>query len=63
MGRKGVGFFVLLFSLWATPALALPRLTQGPGDYFLMPLLGYLAIVAVPQLLVLVHGRLRGSRS
>ena len=62
MGRKGVGLSVLLLVLGASPALALPRLTQGPGDYFLMPLLGYLALVAVPRFLVLTIGRLRGNR-
>jgi hypothetical protein len=35
-------------------ALALPRLTDGPGDYFLMPLLGYLALIALPQALALI---------
>lgn len=37
---------LLPLSLLASPALAAPRLTQGPADYVLMPLLGYLTLFA-----------------
>lgn len=35
----------------ATPLLAAPRLTNGPADYVLMPLLGYLALLVAAQLI------------
>lgn len=47
----------------AAPALALPRLTDGPSDYFLMPLFGYLALIAVPQTLVIVGRGLGWAKS
>ncbi len=46
----------------AAPALALPRLTDGPADYFLMPLFGYLVLIAVPQALVFVGKGLGWAR-
>lgn len=33
-------------NLLSSPVLAAPRLTQGPADYILMPLIGYLTILA-----------------
>lgn len=48
---------LLLLSLLASPALAAPRLTQGPADFILMPLMGYLAIVAGAWLFHLLGGK------
>lgn len=48
---------LLSLSLLASPALAAPRLTQGPADYILMPLLGYLTIFAGAWLLHLLAGK------
>ena len=44
-----IGSIVFLFSSWLS-GFTLPRLTQGPGDYLLMPLLGYIMIIAAAQL-------------
>jgi len=44
-----IGSLAFLFSSWLS-GFTLPRLTQGPGDYLLMPLLGYILIVLAAQL-------------
>lgn len=44
-----IGGLAFLFSSWLS-GFTLPRLTQGPGDYLLMPLLGYILIIAAAQL-------------
>ncbi len=44
-----IGSIVFLFSSWLS-GFTLPRLTQGPGDYLLMPLLGYIMIIVAAQL-------------
>lgn len=43
-----IGTLALLFSSCLS-GFALPRLTQGPLDYLLMPLLGYLLIIVAAQ--------------
>lgn len=42
----------------ASPALAVPRLTHGPADFVLMPLLGYLLLIGVAQVFVLTAAAL-----
>ena len=37
----------------ASPALAVPRLTHGPADFVLMPLLGYLLLISGAQVVAL----------
>lgn len=49
MSRSAVAVLALVLGS-ASPALAVPRLMQSPADYFLMPFLGYLSIVALAQL-------------
>lgn len=44
-----IGSFTLLFSSWFS-GFSLPRLTQGPGDYLLMPLLAYIMIIVAAQI-------------
>ncbi len=63
MNRMKVGVFALVLALTATtPALAaMPRLTNGPLDYFLMPLLGYVSLLALARLEVWL--RLRRGQS
>lgn len=63
MTRTTIGTFALALALAeATPALAgMPRLTSGPLDYFLMPLLGYVSLLALARLAGLL--RLRRGRS
>lgn len=41
----GIAFFC---SSWLS-GFTLPRITNGAGDYLLMPLLGYLTIIAAAQ--------------
>lgn len=43
-----IGSLTLLFSSWFS-GFALPRLSLGPLDYLLMPLLGYLLIIVAAQ--------------
>ncbi len=52
-----IATLLISLSLLATPALAAPRLTQGPADYVLMPLLGYLTIFAGAWLVHLLGGK------
>lgn len=44
-----IGSFAILSSSWFS-GFTLPRLTHGPGDYVLMPLLGYIMIIVAAQL-------------
>ena len=44
-----IGSFAVLFSSWFS-GFSLPRLVQGPGDYLLMPLLGYIMIIVAAQI-------------
>jgi len=46
-----IGSLAFLFSSWLS-GFTLPRLTEGPGDYLLMPLLGYILIIVAAQLAV-----------
>lgn len=48
---------LLPLSLLTSPALAAPRLTQGPADYIVMPLIGYLTIFAGAWLFHLLGGK------
>lgn len=48
---------LLPLGLLASPALAAPRLTQGPADYIVMPLIGYLSIFAGAWLFHLLAGK------
>lgn len=43
-----IGSVAFIFSSWLS-GFTLPRLTQGPGDYLLMPLLGYIMIIVAAQ--------------
>jgi hypothetical protein len=43
-----IGSSVFLFSSWFSGSL-LPRLSHGPADYLLMPLLGYIMIIVAAQ--------------
>jgi hypothetical protein len=43
-----IGISAFLFSSWFSGSL-LPRLTHGPADYLLMPLLGYIIIILAAQ--------------
>jgi hypothetical protein len=44
-----IGTMAFFFSSWFT-GFALPRIIQGPGDYLLMPLLGYIMIIVAAQI-------------
>jgi hypothetical protein len=44
-----IGSMAFVFSSWFS-GFSLPRLTQGPGDYVLMPLLGYIVIILAAQI-------------
>lgn len=44
-----IGALAFLFSSWFT-GFTLPRFTQGPGDYLLMPLFGYIMIIVAAQI-------------
>ncbi len=48
---KKLGGAIALLVASASPALAVPRLTEGPADYVLMPFLGYAALLGVAQLI------------
>ena len=43
-----IGSSAFFFTSWFTGSL-LPRLTHGPADYLLMPLLGYIMIIVAAQ--------------
>lgn len=43
-----IGSLAFLCSSWFS-GFSLPRLVQGPGDYLLMPLLGYIIIIVAAQ--------------
>jgi hypothetical protein len=63
MTRIRTGTYALVVALAAaTPAFAaMPRLTGGPLDYILMPLLGYVSLLALARLDAWL--RLRRGRS
>lgn len=44
-----IGSVAFLFSSWLS-GFTLPRILQGPGDYLLMPLIGYIMIILAAQL-------------
>ncbi len=44
-----IGTLAFFFSSWFS-GFTLPRFTQGPGDYILMPLIGYIMIFVAAQL-------------
>ena len=46
----------------ATPAAAMPRLTGGAVDYFLMPFIGYCSLIVVAQCLAASGRRLTSKR-
>jgi hypothetical protein len=43
-----IGTLAFFFSSWFS-GFTLPRFTQGPGDYILMPLIGYIMIIVAAQ--------------
>ena len=43
-----IGTLAFFFSSWLS-GFTLPRFTQGPGDYILMPLIGYIMIIVSAQ--------------
>lgn len=43
-----IGSLTFLCSSWFS-GFSVPRLVQGPGDYLLMPLLGYIMIIVAAQ--------------
>lgn len=43
-----IGTFAFIFSSWFS-GLTLPRFTQGPADYFLMPLFSYIMVIVAAQ--------------
>jgi hypothetical protein len=43
-----IGSLAFLCSSWSS-GFSLPRLVQGPGDYLLMPLFGYIMIIVAAQ--------------
>ncbi len=43
-----IGSLAFLCSSWLT-GFSVPRLVQGPGDYLVMPLLGYVIIIVAAQ--------------
>jgi arginine exporter protein ArgO len=43
-----IGSLAFFFSSWFA-GFTLPRFTQGPGDYILMPLIGYIMIIVAAQ--------------
>lgn len=43
-----IGSLAFLCSSWFS-GFSVPRLVQGPGDYLLMPLLGYIMIIVAAQ--------------
>lgn len=47
----------------ASPALAAPRLTDGPADFVLMPLLGYLLLIGSAQAVATIASALKRSRA
>ena len=44
-----IGTLAFVLSSWFS-GLTLPRFTQGPLDYLLMPLLGFISIIVAAQL-------------
>lgn len=44
-----IGSLAFLCSSWFA-GFSVPRLVQGPGDYLIMPLLGYIMIIVAAQL-------------
>ena len=44
-----IGSVAFLFSSWLS-GFTLPRILQGPGDYLLMPLIGYIMIILAAQI-------------
>ena len=47
----------------ASPALAVPRLTHGPADFVLMPLLGYLFLIGGAQAVSVAAAALNRKRA
>ena len=43
-----IGSLAFLCSSWFS-GFSVPRLVQGPGDYLLMPLLGFIIIIVAAQ--------------
>ena len=43
-----IGSLAFFCSSWFS-GFTVPRLVQGPGDYLLMPLLGYIMIIVAAQ--------------
>lgn len=43
-----IGSLTFLSSSWFS-GISVPRLVQGPGDYLLMPLLGYIMTIVAAQ--------------
>ena len=44
-----IGSLVFLCSSWFS-GFTVPRLVQGPGDYLMMPLIGYIMIIVAAQI-------------
>ncbi len=44
-----IGSLAFFVSSWFS-GFTMPRLTESPGDYLLMPLIGYLMIIVAAQL-------------
>jgi len=44
-----IALLTFFFGSWYS-GFSLPRILQGPGDYLLMPLLGYIMIIVAAQL-------------
>ncbi|MBW2450841.1 MAG: hypothetical protein JRE16_07195 [Deltaproteobacteria bacterium] len=50
-----ISILAFIFSSWFS-GFELPRFTNGPVDYLLMPLLGYVSIVVAAQIATRVVG-------
>ena len=46
-----IGSLAFICSSWFT-GFSMPRIVQGPGDYLMMPLLGYIMIIVVAQVAI-----------
>ena len=46
-----IGSLAFLCSSWFS-GFSMPRIVQGPGDYLLMPLLGFIMVIVAAQLAV-----------
>lgn len=46
-----IGSLAFLCSSWFS-GFSMPRIIQGPGDYLLMPLLGFIMVIVAAQVAV-----------